>query len=97
VELGYFSLVASPTSRGKWGIDVELDRPMDPPCVAFRADSLVGVPIAKPDEDDPSQTLGLWPPDKLPQGLLSDSEVRDAKLFRVILLVRENKPIGDEI
>jgi len=83
-------------AKGQWGIDVELDRPMDPPCVAFHADSLVRVPIAKPDEDYPSQTLGLWPPDKLPQGVLSDSEVKDAKLFRVIL-VRENKPISDEI
>src|SRR5229473_180852 len=35
-------------STGQWGIDVELDRPMDPPCVAFHADSLVRVPIAKP-------------------------------------------------
>jgi hypothetical protein len=85
-----------PDVQGNWGIDVELDRPMDAPCIAFRADSLVRVPIAKPDEDYPSQTLGLWPPDKLPQSVLSDSEVKDAKLFRVIL-VRENKPISDEI
>jgi hypothetical protein len=85
-----------PDIQGNWGIDVELDRPMDPPCVAFRADSLVRVPIAKPDEDYPSQTLGLWPPDKVPQSVLSDSEVKDAKLFRIIL-VRENKPISDEI
>jgi len=51
-----------PDARGQWGIDVELDRPMDPPCVAFHADSLVRTPIAKPNEDYPSQTLGLWPP-----------------------------------
>ena len=85
-----------PDAKGQWGIDVELDRPMDPPCVAFHADSVVRLPIAKPDEDYPSQTLGLWPPDKLPQGLLSDSAVKDAKFFRVIL-IRENKPVGDEI
>ena len=85
-----------PDAKGQWGIDVELDRPMDPPCVAFHAGSLVRVPIAKPDEDYPSQTLGLWPPDKLPQRLLSDSDVKDAKLFRIIL-VRENKPVSDEI
>ena len=69
---------------------------MYPPCVAFHADSLVRVPIAKHDEDYPSQTLGLWPPDKIPQTLLADSEVKDAKLYRLIL-VRENKPISDEI
>lgn len=85
-----------PDAKGQWGIDVELDRPMDPPCVTFHADSLVRVPIAKPDEDYPSQTLGLWPPDKLPEKLLSDSDVRDAKLFRVIL-VRERKAVSDEI
>ena len=85
-----------PDAKGQWGIDVELDRPMDPPCVAFHADSLVRVRIAKPDEDYPSQTLGLWPPDKLPQGVLSDSEVKDAKFYRVIL-VRDSKPLSDEI
>jgi hypothetical protein len=88
--------LVQPDAKGRWGIDVELDRPMDPPCVAFHADSLVRVPIAKPDEDYPSQTLGLWPPDKIPEARLADSEVKDAKLYRVIL-VRENKPISDEI
>lgn len=88
--------LVQPDAKGQWGIDVELDRPMDPPCVAFHADLLVRVPIAKPDEDYPSQTLGLWPPDKIPQTRLADSEVRDAKLYRIIL-VREDKPIGDEI
>ena len=85
-----------PDSKGRWGIDVELDRPMDPPCQVFRADSLVRVPTAKPAEDYPSQTLNSWPPDKLPQGALSDSDVTDAKLYRVIL-VREHKRISDEI
>jgi len=85
-----------PDAHGQWGINVELDRPMDPPCQTFHADALVRVPIAKPEEEYPSQTLGLWPPDKIPQERLSDSEVKDAKLYRVIL-VRENKPIGDEI
>jgi hypothetical protein len=85
-----------PDAKGHWGIDVEADRPADPPCTAFRADSLARMPIAKPDEEYPYQTLGLWPPDKLPKELLSDSDVKDAKLYRVIL-VRENKPAGDPI
>jgi hypothetical protein len=88
--------IIQPDAHGQWGIDVELDRPMDPPCQAFRGDSLVRVPIPKPDEDYPSQTIGLWPPDKIPQQRLSDSEVKDSKLYRVIL-IRENKPISDEI
>jgi hypothetical protein len=88
--------VIQPDAQGHWGIDVELDRPADPPCVAFRADSLARMPIAKPDEDYPSQTLGIWPDDKLPTELLSDSEMKDAKSYRVIL-VRENKPATDPI
>jgi hypothetical protein len=56
-----------PDAQGRWGIDVEMDRPMDPLCVISHAESLVREPIAKPEEDYPSQTLGLWPPDKLPQ------------------------------
>ncbi len=27
--------IVQPDAKGEWGIDVELDRPMDPPCVAF--------------------------------------------------------------
>jgi hypothetical protein len=88
--------VIQPAADGHWGIDVEIDRPMDPPCQAFHADSLVRVPIANPNEDYPSQTLGLWPADKIPRELLSDSEVKDAMLYRVIL-VRQNKPVSDEI
>jgi hypothetical protein len=87
--------LVQPDAKGQWGIDVELDRPTDPPCVAFHADSLVRVPIAKPDEDE-LQTSGLWPPDKVPQARVADSELKDAKLYRVVL-VRENKPISDEI
>jgi len=88
--------IVRPDAAGKWGIDGELDRPMDPPCVSFHADSLVRVPIAKPDEDYPSQTIGLWPPDKIPQKRLGDSDVKDARFYRVIL-ARENKPISDQI
>src|SRR5436190_5473507 len=52
-------LVIQPDGKGQWGIDVELGRPVQPPpCSAFHADSLVRVPIRKPDEDYPSQTLG---------------------------------------
>jgi TonB family protein len=83
--------------QGLWGIDVELDRPMDPPCVTFHADSLVRVPIANPKEDYPSQTLGLWPPDEIPPKRLADSDVVDSKLYK-ILLVRDKKPAsGDTI
>lgn len=85
-----------PDAQGHWRIDVELDRPMDRPCVTFHADSLVRIPIANPKEDYPSQTIGLWPPDEIPRKRLADSDVKDAKLFRVIL-VRDNKPIGDAI
>ena len=75
---------------------MELDRPMDPPCLAFHADSIVRVPIAKPNEDYPSQTLGLSPPNKIPQARLADSEVKDAKSYRLIL-VKDNKPTGDAL
>jgi hypothetical protein len=88
--------IIHPDAKGIWGIDVELDRPMDPPCVTFHTDSLVRVPIAKPDEDYPSQTIGPWPPDKIPQTHLTDSEVKDANLYRLIL-IKEDKPISDEI
>ncbi len=83
-------------AQGNWGIDVELDRPMAPPCVTFHADSLVRLPIDDPREDYPSQTLSLWPPDKIPKKRLVDSEVKDSKLYRVVL-VRNNKPVGDAI
>ena len=87
--------LVQPDAQGLWVIDVELDRPMDPPCVAFRADSLVRVPIANPKEDYPSQTLGLWPPDKIPPKRLADSDVVDSKLYRVIL-IRDNKPVSSD-
>jgi len=85
-----------PDAQGRWGIDGELDRPMDPPCVTFRADSLVRLPIDDPTEDYPSQTIGLWPPDRIPKRRLADSEVKDSKLYR-LLLVRDNKPTSDLI
>lgn len=79
-----------PDAHGSWGIEVELDRPMDPPCVTFHVDSLVRVPIANPDEDYPSQTLGSWPPDKIPPNRLADFAVVDPKRYRVVL-VRDGK------
>lgn len=88
--------IVHPDKKGNWGIDMEMDRPLDPPCVAFHADSLVRLPIKNPDEDYPSQTLGLWPPDKVPDRHLDDSIVEDPKLYRV-LLVRDNKPATDLI
>jgi hypothetical protein len=85
-----------PDVQGLWGIDVELDRPMDPPCVAFHADSLVRVPITNPKEDYPSQTVGLWPADEIPPNRLADSAAVNSKLFRVVL-VRNHKPVNDAI
>jgi hypothetical protein len=85
-----------PDAQGAWGIDVEVDRPMDPPCTMFHADSLIRLPIANPKEDYPSQTLSLWPPDEIPPRRLADSDVADPKVYRVVL-VRNNKPIGDTI
>lgn len=90
--------VVQPDSRGEWGIDVELGRPLQPPpCSAFHADSLVRYPIRKPDEDYPSQTLGPYLPDgKLPQTRLADSEAKDPKFYKLIL-VKNSKAIGDTI
>jgi len=85
-----------PDAQGHWGINVEMDRPMDPPCVAFHTDSLVRVPIQNPNEDYPSQTIGLWPPGELPLKRLADSDVIDAKLYRVVLVLN-NKTVGDAI
>ena len=84
-----------PDAQGRWGIDVEMDRPMDPPCVTFHADSLVRVPIANPMEDYPSQTIGLWPPDEIPPKRLPDSDVADSKLYKLVL-VRSDKPASSD-
>jgi len=90
--------VVQPDSRGDWGIDVELGRPLQPPpCSAFHVDLLVRYPIRKPDEDYPSQTLGPYLPDgKLPQTRLADSEAKDSKYYKLIL-VKNGKAIGDTI
>lgn len=90
--------VVQPDSQGQWGIDVELGRPLQrPPCSAFHADSLVRFPIRKPDEDYPSQTLGPYLPDgKLPKTHLADSEVKDPKYYKLIL-VEDGKAVGDTI
>jgi hypothetical protein len=85
-----------PDAQGRWGIDVEMDRPMDPPCVTFHVDSLIRVPIQNPNEDYPSQTLGLWPPGKLPSKRLADSDVADAKSYGVVFVLN-NKTVGDAI
>jgi hypothetical protein len=88
--------VIQPDAQGNWSIDVELDRPTDPPCVAFRADSLVRLPIREPQVDYPSQTLGLWPPGEIPPNRVPESDVVDPKLYRV-LLVRNNKPVSSDL
>jgi hypothetical protein len=91
--------VIQPDAKGQWGIDVELGRRVQPPpCSAFHADSLVRVPIRKPDEDYPSQTLGPYSPDgTVPKNArMPDSEVKDAKYYTVILIANE-KGTGDTI
>lgn len=87
--------LVQPDAQGRWGIDVELDRPMDQPCVAFHADSLVRLPVLEPDNDI-EQTRGLWPPNEIPKGRLADSKIAKPRTYRV-LLVSNNKPTGDEI
>jgi hypothetical protein len=91
--------VVQPDTVGQWGIDVELHRPVQPPpCSVFHADSLVRIPIGKPHEDYPAQTLGPYFPDgKIPEkARLADSEVRDAKYYWIVLAVGE-KAIGGSI
>lgn len=90
--------VVQPDSNGQWGIDVEIGRPIQPPpCSPFHVDSLVRFPVRKPDEDYPSQTLGPYLPDgTLPQTRLADSEVKDAKYWKLIL-VENGKSVGDTI
>ncbi|HUK54554.1 MAG TPA: hypothetical protein VL099_14805, partial [Candidatus Binatia bacterium] len=87
--------VVQPDPQGRWGINVEIDRPMEPPCTAFFADGLVRVPIANPG-DDHLQTAGLWPLDKLPPNLLADSGVVDSKLYR-LMFVRNSKPLFSDL
>lgn len=88
--------VIQPDPQGKWGIDVELDGPKQPPCRAFHADYPIRVPIKDPNEDYPSQTGDTWPDDKIPNNRLPDSAVKDPKLFRV-MLIRGPGPAGDPI
>ena len=91
--------IIQPDAKGVWRVDIELGRPMQPPpCSAFHADSVVRVPIRKPDEDYPSQTLGpYWPDRTVPKGVrMREDEVKDAKYFTVILMADE-KAIGDTI
>jgi hypothetical protein len=89
--------IVEPDSTGNLGIDVEIQRPIQPPpCDTFHADSLVRLPIQKPDEDYPSQTLGFWPPDKLPAKRLPDTVEKDAKYYQVQLALK-GKPVGDTI
>ena len=73
--------VVQPDSKGQWGVDMELGRPLQPPpCSTFHIDSLVRFPIRKPEEDYPSQTLGPYlPHGTLPETRLAESEVRDSK------------------
>ena len=90
--------VVQPDSQGQWGIDLELGRPLQPPpCSAFHVDSLVRFPIPEPDEDYPSQTLGPYlSHGKLPETRLADSEVKNSKYWKLIL-VKTGKGFGDTI
>ena len=88
--------IVRPDATGNWGIDVEIDRPLQPPCTSFHADSLVRLPIAKPDENYPSQTLGYWPADKLPKQQVPDADLMGPKFYK-IQLVANGKPSGEPI
>jgi len=88
--------IIRPDAKGKWGIDVAIDIPLQPPCTSFHADSIVRLPIAKPDEDYPSQTLGYWPADRLPKQLVPETDDRGSKFYQV-QLVKGGKPVGDPI
>jgi hypothetical protein len=89
--------VVQPDMHGHWGIDVELGRPLQPPpCSAFRADSLVRVPIDKPDDDN-YQTLLSLPDGKVPpEARLPDSETKGAKFYKIVLMENQ-RAIGDDI
>jgi hypothetical protein len=76
--------IVQPNAKGVWGIDVELGRAVQPPpCSAFHADAIVRVPIRKPDEDYPSQTLGpYWPDRTVPKTVrMQDDEVKERQVF----------------
>jgi len=91
--------IIQPDAKGIWGIDVGLGRSLQhPPCSEFHADSLVRVPIRKPDENYPSQTLGpYWPDRTVPKKVrMQDDDVKDAKYFKLILMANETA-IGDTI
>lgn len=88
--------IVQPDPTGAWGVDVELDRPLDPPCITFRVDLLTRLPLEKNAPDYPDQTLGFWPPPKLPARRVPDSENRGPKLYR-LALVSGGKPISDPI
>jgi hypothetical protein len=101
VDVGVVTVlyIVQPNSQGLWGIDVEIGRHLKPPldCSTFHADSLVRLPIHRPDEDYPSQTLGPYLPDgSLPKNLLAESDGRGPKYYKVILLVN-GKSAGDSI
>lgn len=88
--------VVQPDARGDWAIDVESGRPLPSACRAFHADSLARIRIPNPDEDYPSQTLGVWPTDNVPKGRLADSEVENSKYFWVFLMAGK-KAVGGAI
>ena len=91
-ELDHFKL-----TKGRTELRAFLWSHWHAPCSTFHSDSLVRFPVAKPGEDYPSQTLGPYLPDKkLPETLLTNSEVKDPKYYKVIL-VAEGKAIGSAI
>jgi hypothetical protein len=87
--------IIQPDAKGHWGIDVELDRPMDQPCTSFHADALVRLSISDP-KNDQAQTRGGWPPGEIPKRRLADSKIAKSKTYQ-ILLVSNNQSIGDWI
>ena len=85
-----------PDTEGNWGIQVEIRRPVQPPpCSTFHADSIARLPIPKPDEDYPSQTLGFWLRDgTLPKTRIADSDVKDSKYYWVVLVEKGKATSG---
>jgi len=96
IELDRPAMIVARRRTNSTGQGMKQVRP--PRCSAFHADSLARVPIRKPDEDYPSQTLGpYWPDRTVPKSVrMPDSEVKDAKYYTVILIANE-KAVGDTI
>jgi hypothetical protein len=88
-------VIIEPNAQGVWGINVEIDSRMYPPCVRFHADDLVRVPIGEPSNDY-YQTLGYYPNDKLPKSRVPDDAVTEPRNYWIVL-VKDGKPASNTI